>query len=77
MLVNSAAPSRTSNRERRYMWPPSFWLYPMMPWLIATRLPATFYAALLTPPPQQPTAPRAREVSAEIIPFPVRRAAAC
>ena len=54
------------------MWP-SFWLYPMMPWVIATQLPAMFYAAWLTPPVSS-AAPR--RVSAEIIPFPVRRAAA-
>ena len=55
------------------MWP-SFWLYPMMPWVIATQLPAMFYAAWLTPPGSSSAAvPR---FSAEIIPFPVRRAAA-
>lgn len=57
------------------MWP-SLWLYPMMPWLIATRLPAMFVAALLTPPELAGAAPRAPGSSAEIIPFPVRRAAA-
>jgi len=55
------------------MWP-NFWFYPMMPWVIATRLPAMFYAAWLTPP-AAPMAPRAPRLSAEIIPFPVRRAA--
>ena len=53
------------------MWPPSLWFYPLMPWLIATRLPAAFLEALMTPP----TPARSRP-SAEIIPFPVRRAAA-
>lgn len=53
------------------MWP-NLWLYPMMPWVIATRLPALFYAAWLTPPAAAPREPR---LSAEIIPFPVRRAA--
>ena len=56
------------------MWP-NFWLYPMMPWVIATRLPAMFYAAWLTPPAMS-AAERAPRMSAEIIPFPVRRAAA-
>jgi len=54
------------------MWP-SFWLYPMMPWVIATQLPAIFYSAWLAPPPLPRTS---RRVTAEIIPFPVRRAAA-
>jgi hypothetical protein len=53
------------------MWP-SFWLYPMMPWVIATRLPAMLCAAWLPPAPPA----RAPRFSAEIIPFPVRRAAA-
>lgn len=56
------------------MWSPSFWFYPFMPWLIATQLPAMFFAALVTPP-EAATARRAA-ASAEIIPFPVRRAAA-
>lgn len=56
------------------MWPPSFWFYPLMPWLIATRLPAVFFAALVTPP--QPATARRKAASAEIIPFPVRRAVA-
>lgn len=54
------------------MWP-RFWLYPMMPWVIATQLPAMFYAAWLTPSASSAPLPR---FSAEIIPFPVRRAAA-
>ena len=56
------------------MWPPSFWLYPMMPWLIATRLPAAFWTAFLTPAADEPHQRSPR--SAEIIPFPVRRVAA-
>jgi len=55
------------------MWP-SLWLYPMMPWVIATRLPAMFCAAWLTP--LAPPTPREPRLSAEIIPFPVRRVAA-
>lgn len=55
------------------MWP-NFWLYPMVPWVIATRLPAMFYAAWLAPLAASAAAPEPR-LSAEIIPFPVRRAA--
>ena len=51
------------------MWP-SFWFYPMMPWVIATQLPAMFYAAWLTPSAPALHEPR---LSAEIIPFPGRR----
>lgn len=60
------------------MWPPSFWFYPMtpwpvMPWLLATQLPAMFFEALVAA--HQP-ASRRPTFSAEIIPFPVRRAVA-
>lgn len=55
------------------MWPASFWLYPMMPWLIATQLPAIFLSAWATP--SEPVPPHSG-TSAEIIPFPTRRAAA-
>ena len=66
--------STLGNRGTPLMWSPSFWFYPFMPWLIATQLPAMFFAALVTPP-EAATARRAA-ASAEIIPFPVRRAAA-
>jgi hypothetical protein len=61
------------------MWPPSFWFYPMMPWplmpwLLTTRLPAMFFEALMAA--HQPPVPPRPAFSAEIIPFPVRRAVA-
>lgn len=57
------------------MWPPCFWFYPVMPWLMATRLPMMFFDAMMSA--YQPPAPRrAGSFSAEIIPFPARRAAA-
>jgi len=55
------------------LWPTDLWLVSLMPWLIVTRLPAAFYAAMLVPIDMSRQAPRE---SAEIIPFPVRRAAA-
>ncbi len=55
------------------LWPTDFWLASMMPWLIVTRLPAAFYAAMLTSLNASPE--RLPRESAEIIPFPVRRAA--
>jgi hypothetical protein len=69
--VDAEVPDK-ENRERPAMWP-SFWLYPMMPWVIATQLPAMLYAAWLAPPPSATASP---PLSAKIIPFPVRRAAA-
>jgi hypothetical protein len=52
------------------MWPAGLWFYSLMPWLIATQLPAAFCAAMMR-------AGEATPHSAEIIPFPrARRAAA-
>lgn len=53
------------------MWPTSFWLFPLMPWLLATRLPAAYCVAML---PE--LLPRGDRASAEIIPFRPRRLAA-
>jgi len=56
------------------LWPTDFWLASMMPWMMVTRLPAVFYTAMFMPVDKTPrAAPRS---SAEIIPFPIRRAAA-
>ena len=57
------------------MWPPSLWFYPVLPWLMATRLPVMFFDAMMAAY-QPPVRRRAAPFTAEIIPFPVRRAAA-
>ena len=48
------------------MLPWNYWLFPAMPWLIATRLPALMWASAFAAwmPPA---------ASAEIIPFPIQR----
>ncbi|HEX9464952.1 MAG TPA: hypothetical protein VGB82_20315 [Alphaproteobacteria bacterium] len=56
------------------MWPTSFWLFPLMPWLIATRLPAAYCVAMLPALPE--LSPDRDRASAEIIPFRPRRALA-
>lgn len=49
------------------MMPWNYWLFPAMPWLIATQVPAMMWASAFAAwMPSQP-------VSAEIIPFPAQR----
>jgi len=56
------------------LWPTDLWMVSLMPWLLVTRLPAALYAAMLSPLDMSRGMPVRQ--SAEIIPFPVRRAAA-
>jgi hypothetical protein len=57
------------------MWPTAFWLFPMMPWLIASRLPAVCCMAMAMLPPVRSATPGHARPSAEIIPFRPRRVA--
>jgi hypothetical protein len=73
-LTTSGAGWLTKIRKGgRAMWPTTFWLFPYMPWLIASRLPAAYYMALM--PVVEELTPKRPRRSAEIIPFRPRRVA--